>query len=161
MLSEGQKVLYGTNGVCSVEGTTVKHIAGTDIEYYVLKPVGARAQTLFVPVKNMELLGKIREISSAEQVRQILDDLPEAGEWNDNKVERTEAFRSTIAQGDCVQLVAMIRLIHIHAQEQQDKGKHLHLSDERILKEAEKMISEEFSQALGVERENIIPMLLK
>ena len=161
MLSKGQKVMYGTNGVCSVEGTTVKHIAGSDIEYYVLKPLGAQTQTLFVPVKNLELIGKIRDIASADEVRQILDDLPDIGEWNDNKIDRTEAFRSTIVHGDCVQLVAMIRLIHRHAREQQENGKHLHLSDERILKEAEKMVSEEFSQALGVERDTIIPMLLK
>ena len=97
MLSVGKKVLYGTNGVCTVEDITVKRIGGADIEYFVLKPVCSAASTLFVPTKNTALLQKIRDISSPEQLRDIIDNPPETGEWNDNKIERSEEFKNIIS----------------------------------------------------------------
>lgn len=160
MLSVGQMVLYGTNGVCRVEDITVKRIGGNNIEYFVLKPVCAANSTLFIPTKNDALLAKIRDIVTQDEIREILDNLPEAGEWNDNKIERTEAFKATIARADCRELVEMIRLLVSHSNALQAEGKQLHLSDERLLKEAEKMISEEFSLVLGVEQDRVIPLIL-
>ena len=160
MLSVGKKVLYGTNGVCTVEDITVKRIGGADIEYFVLKPVCSAASTLFVPTKNTALLQKIRDISSPEQLRDILDNPPETGEWNDNKIERSEEFKNIISAADCKKLVALIRLILNHEKEQQNAGKHLHLSDERFLKEAEKMVTEEFSLVLGIDRDEVLKMVV-
>lgn len=159
MLSVGKMVLYGTNGVCTVEEITVRRIGGTDIEYYVLKPVSAQGSTLYVPVNNQELLGKIRDIISADEARAILDDLPEPGVWNDNKNERIEEFKEIISSGDCRRLTGLIRLIDSRSRELRETGKHLYQSDEKLLREAEKMISEEFSIALGKERDSIIAMI--
>lgn len=156
MLSVGKKVLYGTNGVCSVEDITVKRIGGANIEYYVLKPLCSTSSTLFVPTGNETLLGKIRDISTPEKLRDIIDNPPEAGSWNDNKLERSEEFKSIISGADCKKLVALIRLITAHEKQQQAVGKHLHISDERFLKEAEKMVAEEFSVVLGIERDEVI-----
>ena len=161
MFSVGQNVLYGTNGVCVVEDITEKKVGKVSMEYYVLKPLASDSSTLFVPTHNEELVKRIREILNKDSIDSILADLPDIGEWNENKQERSDHFKSIIADGDCVELIGMIRLIHAHSNELAENGRHLHMSDERFLKEAEKMVSEEFSQALGVEREAIIPMLLK
>ena len=160
MLSVGKKVLYGTNGVCSVDDITVKRIGRVDIEYFVLKPVCSNTSTLFVPSKNTALLSKIRDVSSPEKLKKIIENPPEAGEWIDNKIERSESFKEIIASADCERLVALIRLILSHEKEQHSKGKHLHISDEKILKEAEKMVTEEFSVVLGVEPDKVISMLV-
>ncbi len=156
MFCVGQIVLYGTNGVCTVDDVTEKKIGKSKMEYYVLKPVCTNTSTLFVPISNQKLVDKIRCVLSEDEANGILSHLPEIGEWNDNKPERSENFRAVISSADSVELVRMIRLIHFHELQQIADGKRLHISDERFLKEAEKMVCEEFTIVLHTTREDIL-----
>ena len=160
MFSVGQTVLYGTNGVCKIEDITVKTVGKVKMEYYVLKPVGSESSTLFVPTANEALVKKIRFVLSEEEIRDILADGNDGEQWIDNKIERSEHFKEIIARGDSAEVVGMIRLIHLHAQEQLAKGKRLHISDERFLKEAEKMVCGEFAMVLNVSHDDVIDLIL-
>ena len=55
----------------------------------------------------------------------------------------------------------MIRLICKHSDELSELGRHLHMSDERLLKEAEKMVTEEIEFVLDVDKQQAIEMILK
>ena len=160
MLGIGQTVLYGTNGVCKIEDITVKSVGKLKMEYYVLKPVDSDSSTLFVPTANEALVKKIRAVLSEAEIRRILCDGQACEDWNDNKIERSEHFIEIIARGDSAELVRMIRQLHLHAQQQLAKGKRLHISDERFLKEAEKMVCSEFSLVLNVSRDDVIELIL-
>lgn len=161
MFCIGQTVLYGSNGVCTIDDVTEKRIGKSRIEYYVLKPVCTTTSTLFVPTANTKLVSKIRRVLSEEEANRILSDLPVIGEWNDNKLERCDEFREIITEGDCVELIRLIRLIRDHERVQTARGKRLHISDERFLKEAEKMICEEFSLVLNIGREEVLARILQ
>ncbi len=161
MFDTGQTVLYGSNGVCTIDGVTVRSVGGTDVEYYVLKPICSRESTLYVPVGNERLVGKIRRVLSADEINSILSHMPECDEWIDSKIERSERFKEIISQGECEELIKLIRLIHRHGEQQIANGKRLHISDERFLKEAEKMICEEFSLVLNIDRDEVIGRILK
>ena len=131
------------------------------MEYYVLKPLASDSSTLFVPTHNEELVKRIRDILNKDSIDSILSHLPDIGEWNDNKQERSDDFKSIIAGGDCVELIRMIRLINAHSNDLAENGRHLHMSDERFLKEAEKMVSEEISLVLDVDRDAALELILK
>ena len=161
MFSVGQNVLYGTNGVCVVEDITEKKVGKVSMEYYVLKPLASDSSTLFVPTHNEELVKRIRDILNKDSIDSILANLPDIGEWNENKQERSDDFKSIIVDGDCVELIRMIRLIHAHSNDLAENGRHLHMSDERFLKEAEKMVSEEISLVLDVDRDAALELILK
>ncbi len=160
MFCVGQTVLYGSNGVCTIDAVTEKQIGKNTMEYYVLKPVGAASSTLFVPTSNAQLVGKIRCVLTVEEINELLSHLPACGTWIDNKQERSDAFRTVIAAGDSRRILQLIRQIHVHQQEQLAKGKHLHMSDERFLKEAEKMVCEEFSLVLHISRDEVLARIL-
>ena len=155
MFNIGQTVLYGSNGVCTVAGVTEKRIGSFKANYYVLKPVGASAATLFVPTSNEQLVGKIRSVLTEDEANSILNNLPDCGEWIDDKQQRTESFRAVISEGDRVELIRLIRLIYAHGQH-----KRLHVSDERFLKEAMKMVCEEFSLVLHTDSDSIMKRIL-
>lgn len=161
MFCVGQTVLYGSNGVCTIDEVTEKRIGKSKMEYYVLRPVCTNTSTLFVPTSNEKLVSKIRCVLTKDEANRILGALPAFDEWNDNKLERSDNFRAIISDGDCVELIRLIRLIHAHEQEQITKGKRLHLSDERFLKEAEKMICEEFSLVLNIGRDEVLARILQ
>ncbi|MBQ2357911.1 MAG: CarD family transcriptional regulator [Ruminococcus sp.] len=161
MFCVGQTVLYGSNGVCMVDDVTEKRIGKTKIQYYVLKPLCNNTSTLFVPTANQQLVSKMRRILTEDEAEAILRDLPPCGDWNDNKQERSEQFRAIITEGSCVELIRLIRLVRTHGQEQLAGGKRLHISDERFLKEAEKMICEEFSLVLHISRDEVLERILQ
>ena len=161
MFCVGQTVLYGSNGVCMVDDVTEKRIGKTKIQYYVLKPLCNNTSTLFVPTANQQLVSKMRRILTEDEAEAILRNLPPCGDWNDNKQERSEQFRAIITEGSCVELIRLIRLVRTHGQEQLAGGKRLHISDERFLKEAEKMVCEEFSLVLHISRDEVLERILQ
>ena len=161
MFCVGQTVLYGSNGVCMVDDVTEKRIGKTKMQYYVLKPLCNNTSTLFVPTANQQLVSKMRRILTEDEAEAILRDLPPCGDWNDNKQERSEQFRAIITEGSCVELIRLIRLVRTHEQEQLAGGKRLHISDERFLKEAEKMICEEFSLVLHISRDEVLERIMQ
>ena len=161
MFCVGQTVLYGSNGVCMVDDVTEKRIGKTKMQYYVLKPLCNNTSTLFVPTANQQLVSKMRRILTEDEAEAILRNLPPCGDWNDNKQERSEQFRAIITEGSCVELIRLIRLVRTHEQEQLAGGKRLHITDERILKEAEKMICEEFSLVLHISRDEVLERILQ
>lgn len=160
MFSVGQNVLYGTNGVCAVADITTRKIGKINMEYYVLKPLCSQSSTLFVPTQNEQLVSRMRCTVTGEELENMLCSPEDTLMWNDNKIERTEQFKSIIAGARCDELIAMIRLIHRHADEVHLTGKHLHLTDERYLKEAEKMVTDELSVVLGIDREEALQRIL-
>ena len=161
MFCVGQTVLYGSNGVCMVDDVTEKRIGKTKMQYYVLKPLCNNTSTLFVPTANQQLVSKMRRILTEDEAEAILRNLPPCGDWNDNKQERSEQFRAIITEGSCVELIRLIRLVRTHGHEQLAGGKRLHISDERFLKEAEKMICEEFSLVLHISRDEVLERILQ
>ena len=161
MYSIGQTVLYGTNGVCNITDITTKKVGKISLEYYVLKPLCSNTSTLFVPIHNEQLVSKIRYVLTEDEIKNVLENLPECDEWNNNKFERAENFKGIIASADFLELVKLIRLIHIHEVQQYSHGKRLHISDERILKEAEKMVCDEVSFVLQIDRNSVIQLILK
>lgn len=160
MYSVGQTVLYGSNGVCNIEEITTKEISGMSIDYYVLKPLYSQNSTLFVPVNNEKLVSKIRNVLSSDEINSILNNISECDEWIDNKIERIDLFKNIISSGDCSQLIKLIRLIHSHEQLQISRGKRLHISDEKCLREAEKMVCDEISLVLGIDRNSALDLVL-
>lgn len=154
-------VLYGSNGVCKIQEISNQRLAGTVMEYYVLKPLFSQISTLFVPTNNEALVSKMRIVLSEKEIKEILENLSVIPEWIDNKSERYDFCKDTIASGDFEAVLNLIRMLHSHQKEQNNKGRHLHISDERFLREAEKMACDEIAYSLNIERSEIIPMLLK
>lgn len=161
MYNVDEVVLYGSNGVCRIKEITRKKLAGTTMEYYVLKPLFSQVSTLFVPTNNQTLVSRMRYVLSKDEIKNILDNLTVIPEWIDDKNIRLEFCKDTIASGDFEAIVNLIRMLRFHEKIQNAKGKHLHISDERYLREAERMACDEISFALNVERSEIIPMILK
>ncbi|MCH5297040.1 MAG: hypothetical protein J1E85_05155 [Ruminococcus sp.] len=161
MYNVDEIVLYGSNGVCKIKEITRQKLAGKTMEYYVLKPLFSQVSTLFVPTNNEALVSKMRHILPEDRIKDIIDNLSVIPEWIDDKNKRFDYCKETIANGEFEAVVNLIRMLRFHEKEQNNKGRHLHISDERFLREAESMVCDEIAVALNIERSEIIPMLLK
>ena len=78
----------------------------------------------------------------------------------DNNAERFEFFHAVLSRGECGELMAMVRLMRARQRRLLAMGRHLHLTDERQLREAEKMAGEEVAAALGVTVQEALRLIL-
>lgn len=159
---KGEYVVYGDNGICSIEDVKeMQAAADTPTQlYYILKPVNAANCTLYVPVHNLSLCGKMRYILSKEKIDALLSDSRNKEiEWIEDKNERAAYFRDILKSGLQENLVLLIQCIYLKSLKLKMLGRKLPIADENVLKRAEKLVREEFSYALSIEPEAVGPYI--
>ena len=160
MFTQGETVIYGTNGVCRIDGVTQMDLTGEKKDYYVLKPVFNGRSTLFVPVDNETLVGRMRPLITEAGIRALAKKFPSIKPlWIDDEDERKARCAAALAENDRETALALIKAIREHRDRQFSIGKKLHVADERFLKDAEKLLREEASFVLGIDYDSVLPFL--
>lgn len=163
MYQIGDMVLYGMEGVCEITGKEHRATAGVEGDYYVLKPVENGQSTVWVPAGNPQLVHKMRKLLSAQEVYQLIHKMASQPvmPWENNDRARRDHFQEILRSGDRMSLISMIRTLYLHQQELAAKGKKIHLSDEKQMKEAEKQLYEEFAHVLHIDRDQVVPFIVR
>ncbi len=161
MFEAGDTVIYGSQGVCKITGTEQKRIGGKYVNYLVLHPVYDENSTIFVPADNESLIGKMKPVLSEEEVYDMInsiseEEIIEAGDDN----ERREQYQKIITEGDRYMLFRLIKTLYLKRISQEKKGKKLHQSDEAILKQAEKLLHNEFALVLDIKPDEVFPLIM-
>lgn len=162
MLNIGETVLYAANGVCTVEEIAELDFGSGKEKYYILKPVSSSQNTFYIPAGNQKMLSKIRKILSRDEVDEIIGSMPDnTASWIDDDLERKNEYKKIIGSGNCKSLVKVIKSIHMHKEEIAENGKKLHQIDERMLKDAESLLYDEFATVLNIKKEEVLPFIIK
>ncbi len=162
MYAVNDMVLYGRNGACKIVDITKREVAGSSIEYYVLQPVYNQASTIFVPTGNQTLTGKMRQVLSADEIHALIRSLPdEQSLWIEDEEERRARYSEILSGGNRRDIVRMIKALYLHREELKERGKHLHLADERFLKDAERLLYDEFALVLQIQPDQVLPFILQ
>ncbi len=160
MYSVNDTILYGSQ-ICRIEENAKRDFGGSLKEYYVLKPVYNDTSTIYVPVNNEKLTGKMRRILSANEIYDLIRSMPDAdSEWVENEAERKEKYKEILASGDREAIIRMIKALYHHQDVRQAQGRKLHVSDERFLKEAERTLYDEFALVLNISQDQVLPFIL-
>jgi CarD family transcriptional regulator len=155
-------VLYGAQGVCKIAEISEKNLRGQSTEYYVLKPIYDTRATIFVPVNNEQASANMRPVISVEQIHALIDTMPDtASIWIEDEGARRFRYQEILAGGDRLELIKLIKTLHTRRQMQKNKGKELHIGDKHLLKDAEKMLHEEFAYVLNIQCEQVLPFILE
>lgn len=148
----GEKVLYGIHGICRISDTEERMVDRVKRQYLVLEPVDQTGAKYFVPTHNAAALAKLRPILSREALEALLRSEEVKQEaWIADENARKQAYRELINSGDRTALIRMVGSLHRHKQEQIAAGRKFHLCDDNFLRDAEKLLSAEFSLVLGIE----------
>jgi CarD family transcriptional regulator len=160
MFSVGDSFIYGRDGVCRLERIQEMAVNRSTRLYYVLQPVFDAGSVLYVPVGRVDLEAKMRRLLDADEIRGFVRDMPgEEPLWVENEKERKEIYKAILSEGERVPLVKLIKAVFHHRQHLEALGKKLHVSDERFMKDAEKLLYAEFAYVLGIEREEVLPFI--
>ncbi len=156
MFQIGQTVLYGMEGVCTIEERKKMKVGHTRAFYYVLRPVFRPTSTIFVPEDNELLLSKMRPVLSQEEITMLLREVPqEELAWIEDPNERKLEYQKILNGGERLWLVRLIRALYLRRQLLQSRGKHLRTGDEQMLRDAEKLLNDEFALVLNISQNEV------
>lgn len=151
MLNIGDTVVFGTEGIFTIERTTQEEVCGKTTDYYVLRSASKDNSTVYLPMNNPTLMSKAKPLITKEEIGDLLDKAADTEiYWVDNHKERKEKFNAILQSGDRTGIIALAGALYHKQQAQLAVHKKLNSSDERILREAEKIINTEFAFVLNI-----------
>lgn len=162
MFQINDTVVYGSDGICVIEEIAARTFDHKTQEYYVLRPLYGNQSTIFVPTQNEKLCAKMRRLLSAEEIYAIIRGLPGAEPvWIENEALRKQRYAEILRSGDRRDILLLLKTLRLHRRQLKDSGRKFHASDERFLKEAERVLYGEFAHVLHLEPAQVEPMILR
>ena len=152
MFSVNEKIHYGGSGVCVIQEIATMRFGRTREKYYVLKPVYQNASVIYVPVENQQLVSKMRPVLSREEVDRLIEGIAEIPTaWEEDPQARKASFDALLRSNECRSLIVIIKTLHAQKERRQADGKTLHVADETYLREAQRLLYDEFAGALEIQ----------
>ena len=153
----GEIVLYGTDGVCQISEITEKKFGKETTKYYVLSTLYRGNSVIYVPVGNEKLECKMRDIISREELESIICNMPkEENIWIENEPLRKIKYKEIITGGDRRDLFRLIKTLYEHRINQENSGKRMHMTEERFMKDAEKILYDEIAHVIGIDHLEVV-----
>lgn len=136
-------IMYGRTGVCKViDITNERFINGEERKYYVLSGIHNNNNTIIkIPLDNTKI--PMRKIISKGDVTSLINDMSNMEAlWIDDEKKRSNKFKTMLKSGKCEDLIELIS--------NKRYFKKLNKADKEIIKEAERLVSEEFAIILNI-----------
>ena len=160
MFEKGDTVIYGTGGVCRIDGIEQLAITGEKKDYYVLRPVFNSRSTHFVPLDNPVLMGRMHSLLTPDGINELAAKFDSIEpEWVENELERKGRYNAALTDNDREAAIALMKAAYIHRESQARIGKKLHVLDERFIKDAKKQLREEASFVMNASVDDVLPFL--
>ena len=152
MYQTGDKVVYGSHGICCVVGQETRVIDKRNVIYLVLEPMGQGAARFYVPTHNQAAMGKLRRLLTRKELEDLLNsEKIRVDGWIRDENQRKQTYRELISSGDLAKLMQMVHTLYRHKNAQAAAGRKVHLCDENFLRDAEKLLASEAAIVLGME----------
>lgn len=154
MYQVGERVVYGSHGVCTVVEQEQRKVDRKLVTYLVLEPVGQEGARFLVPTHNAVAMGKLSPMLTREHLEALLSS-PETREdgWINDENRRKQCYRELIASGDRGKLIQQVRTLYRHKRDLAATGKRCHLCDDNFLRDAEKLLTHEIAIVLEIDQD--------
>ena len=151
MFEKGDRLVYGVNGVCTVEEMRSLEIApGSSRDYYVLRPLNDPKTTLSVPVDS-PLTSRMRPLKTPEEIKLILKSSAECVmNWIDNRIERNAKFKEIMINGECRELYMMLLCLKKRRHSLAVNGKRLSAGDNAMMTSVQRVLRDELCCSLDI-----------
>ena len=160
MYQVGDTIQYSSTGICKIDAIEEKVLGKIKKSYYVLMPISHSNSTVYVPVDNEALTSKMRRILNKDEILEIIHSSSESPDiLIENDTERREKFTDIIHSGNRKDLLILIRSLYLHKEHQQSNGRKFHIADERVFKEAERILYDELSYTLEIPADEVVKFI--
>ena len=150
MYQVGQKVFYGSHGVCTLLAVETKIVDRKQVSYYALAPVEHPDARYYIPTQNPAALAKLSPLMEPAELKAVFTGPMDLSVWVADENRRKQRYRELISSGDRRSLIAMVYALYEHKKQQEEQGRKFHLCDENFLRDAQKLISMEVAVVLDL-----------
>lgn len=161
LYSKGDTVVCKGSGVCEIIDIKKERFADKAQNYYILSPLYEVCPTkIFIPVVNEKT--RLRPLITKEEIiKSIKAVKDEERLWVDDEKARERVFSEILKSGEFTKIIKLVGEIYEKQKEKKQKGGKIRQSDERILKDSEKIISFEFAFVLDISPKEVKNFILK
>ena len=154
MFYTGDRVVYGSHGVCDIVGQETQMIDRKEVTYLVLEPLAQPGSRYMVPAHNEVAMGKLKRMLTQEELECVMhSDGIRKDCWIRDEGKRKQCYRELLSSGDREKLMAMVHTLYRHRAEQAAAGRKMHLCDDSFLRDAEKLLIGEVAVIMGMDAE--------
>ncbi|MDE6687048.1 MAG: hypothetical protein K2J95_06435 [Lachnospiraceae bacterium] len=146
----GDYVLYGFSGACQVVEIGPLSFGGPDKLYYSLKPVYDSRSTIYVPLNKEDEI--VRKVITKPEAEEVLEKITQC--QPDNMTFERDACEEVLKSGDNVEVSRVIKQLRNLRKENRKSHKGLNISEERILRDAERIFFSEIATAFEMTMED-------
>ena len=155
MYKPGDRIIYGSTGVCRVkEITTPDFEKDKSRKYYALEPV-YQDGVIYTPVDTKVFM---RPVISREEAHDLIDQIPtmQTEAYHNNVLrELEEHYNEYLKSHDCGDLLELGRSIYMKRKELLSQHRKFGAVDERFMKRAEDLLYGELAVALDIEKNKV------
>lgn len=154
MYAAGDRVLYGSHGVCCVTALEERRIDRKMVTYLVLEPEGQPGASYLVPAHNAVAMAKLCPILSREELECLVSsEEVRQGIWENDGNLRKTLYRELLVSGDRIKLMQMVWSLYRHKEARLAEGKKFHQSDDSFLRDAERLLCSEISYVMKMDQQ--------
>lgn len=149
MFKKGEKIVYGTTGVCIVDDVCEKELIRNQKKmYYVLKPVFQPNNIIYSPVEDGKVF--MRPVMTAKEADELILKIPEIRNENSKACLSQEEYRAELSSHSSVDLIKLTAIIYQKKKSANANNKKLGFVDEKYMHLAESLLFGELSVALDI-----------
>ena len=157
MFQPGELLVYGTTGVCRVEGIATPNLTRAERgrQYYLLKPL-YQDGVIYAPVDSQKV--PIRPVISRQEAEDLIDLIPsiQAEACHAPTLQAlAQHYQSAVHSHNCRDLLELTMSIYLKQRQAEAQKRRLGMVDERYMKQAERLLYGELSAALDIPYEDV------
>lgn len=144
-------------GVCRISDITNRDFGGNAKNYYVLKPVNAENNTIYVPCDCSS--ARIQPLLTADEAKNIIAAADEQKNSEPFCFDKDECM-AIIKSGDRSKTLRILRELNKSRKKAAAEKRKFHIAEENVLNAAKKLLCDEFSYVLDITPDQALKMML-
>ena len=156
MYQAGEKIVYGSVGVCTVEDVGTGFVRGDKRPYYKLRPVYS-TETIYIPVDSDVFM---RPVLTREEAEELIARLPNIdGEIcsDSNLTALRQQYDAFFQSHACEDYFRLVKGVYSKGKQSKKLGQ----TDQRYMKRAEDVLYGELAVALDIPADQVVSYIKK
>lgn len=154
MFCVGDKIMYGSMGVCTVTDICVPDLPGAARQCYILKPHFVANSKVYAPVENNSV--SMRLLMSCDEARSLIQSMPEIAVFTcGDKQEQYSTYKGVIKSADSFLLAKLMKSLYERKAKLLEQKKGVPSAEKDFFDTARQMLFGEFAEVFEIPLNNV------
>lgn len=159
MFSIGDRVVYGSMGVCTIIDRCMPDMPGATKECYVLVPEYVANSKIYAPVDGTTV--NMRPLLSRRQVHALIDKIPDMDMLEPVKERQLqkENYRAVIQSADSTQLAQLLKTLHVRRKQGMEEKRSVPVQEKEHYDTVRRLLFGEIATTMEIQLDEVEDMI--